>query len=365
MNIDDILKVKDLWSYLKDAQNLKPIVLYGMGDGADKIIDVCNEKNIKISGVFASDGFASGKLFRGFNVISYSQMCENFDDFIVLLSFATQRDDVLENISRISKEKELYCPDVPVFGGGLFDAEFVCQNFDKISKVYDMLCDDISKSTYISVILAKLTGNIKYLFDCQTQICESYSTIIKPNESFHYVDIGAYNGDTIREFLSYSGGKASRITAFEPDLKNFSKLINYSNENNIDTSHFYNCAAWDKCENIEFYSRSGRNSAGTTSCKNAKISKISAKSGDNVIDQKVDYIKIDAEGSDAKAIKGLEKTLKKYRPCVNCAIYHRNEDMFELPSLLAEIYGENFKMYIRHFKYLPAWDTNVYIKSCD
>lgn len=365
MHINDILKVKDLWSYLKDAQNSKPIVLYGMGDGADKIIDVCNDKNIKISGVFASDGFASGKLFRGFNVISYSQMCKVYDDFIVLLSFATQRDEVLENIIKISKEKELYCPDVPVFGGGLFDTQFVIDNFDKISKIYDMLSDDISKDTYISVILAKLTGNIKYLFDCQTEICESYSTIIKPDERFHYVDIGAYNGDTIREFLSFSDGKFSKITAFEPDSKNFSKLISYAGENNIDTSSFYNAAAWDKCENIQFYSRSGRNSAGTTSCKNAKMSEISAISGDSVIDSEVHYIKIDAEGSDARAIKGLEKTLKTYRPCVNCAIYHRNEDIFEIPFLLSEIYSQNFKLYIRHFKYLPSWDTNVYIKSCD
>lgn len=365
MQIDDILKVKDLWSFLSKAQETKPIVLYGMGDGADKIINVCNEKSIKISGVFASDGFASGKLFRGFNVISYSEMCEKFDDFIVLLSFATQRDEVLENIIKISKEKELYCPDVPVFGDGLFDSEFVNNNFDKISQVYNMLCDDTSKRTYISTILAKLTGNIKYLFDCQTDVSESYLNIIKPNENFHYVDIGAYNGDTIREFLLYSGGKASKITAFEPDFKNFSKLINFAHQNDIDTSEFYNCAAWDKCESIQFYSRSGRNSAGTTSCRNAKISEILAKSADSMIDSKVHYVKIDAEGSDAKAIMGLKNTLISYRPCVNCAIYHRNEDIFEIPLLLSRIYGQNFKMYIRHFKYLPAWDTNVYIKSCD
>ena len=37
----------DLWQYLKNAE--KPIVLYGTGDGADKILNVMAEKGIKAS----------------------------------------------------------------------------------------------------------------------------------------------------------------------------------------------------------------------------------------------------------------------------------------------------------------------------
>ena len=55
-------------------------------------------------------------------------------------------------------------------------------------------------------------------------------------------------------------------------------------------------------------------------------------------------------------------TIKKYKPTISCAVYHRNEDMFEIPLTLAEKYG-TFKMYLRHFPYIPAWDTNIYIKS--
>ena len=37
-----LAEMKDLWSYL--SETTKPIVLYGMGDGADKILDVCEQK---------------------------------------------------------------------------------------------------------------------------------------------------------------------------------------------------------------------------------------------------------------------------------------------------------------------------------
>ena len=79
--------MKDLWTYLKTAT--KPIVLYGMGNGADKIISVLNRYDIKISGVFASDGFVRKKVFHGFNVTDYKTAKDTFGDMIVLVCFGS------------------------------------------------------------------------------------------------------------------------------------------------------------------------------------------------------------------------------------------------------------------------------------
>ena len=357
---ESILYSDDIWSVLRACD--KPCVLYGMGDGADKILDICREKEIPVSGVFASDGFAKGKLFRGFKVITYREMCKIFGDFIVLVAFATSRDEVLQNIYSIAAERELYCPDVPVFGEGLFDKSFVKDNFGFFKKVYGMLADDVSRKTYTDVILAKLTGNPNYLKRCETPVAEAYENIIKPDSSFGYVDIGAYNGDTIREFLHYSGG-ASSVTAFEPDAKNFKKLCDFAASCGLDTSRFYNIAAWDKCDRLTFYSRSGRNSAGTTSHAGCKSTLVNADTADSRITSRADFINIDAEGADMRVLNGLSDTIDKYKPIISCAVYHRNEDMFALPLRLAELYGGECELYIRHFPYLPAWDTNVYVKS--
>lgn len=360
MKFNTLRGLRDLWSVLEDSR--KPTVLYGMGDGADKILNICNERGIKISGVFASDGFAKGKLFRGFEVITYSEMCERLGDFTVLLSFATSRPEVLGNIYGIAREKTLYCPDVPVFGDGLFNSEFFSENYESFEKVYNLLSDETSKEAYFNVIAGKLTGDISFLTECQTSVSEAYESIIRPDGHFGYADIGAYNGDTVREFLSYSGG-ADRIYAFEPDAKNYAKLCAYARSEELSNAKLFNHAAWDKDETLTFYSRSGRNSAGTTSHKNAKASQISAVRAENYIDGRVDFINIDAEGSDYQAIEGLKSTLLKYRPTVSCAVYHRNEDMFRLPLRLYEIYGGRCSLYLRHFPYLPAWDTNIYIKD--
>ena len=357
--IENILNHKDTWETVKCLD--KPIFLYGMGDGADKVLKVCEEKGIIISGVFASDGFAKRKLFHGFTVIPYKEVCEKYDDFTVLLSFASSLTEVMDNIKKIASERTLLCPDVPVFGSGLFDNNFVKENFDKFKTVYSLLSDEKSKENYINIILGKLTGNINFLINAETDVAEAYSNIIKPTKDSHYVDIGAYNGDTIREYLSFAGS-CKKITAFEPDVKNYKKLTDYANSCGFDTSTFYNIAAWDKTETLTFYSRSGRNSAGTTSHNGLKSIEVKADAVDNYISENVDYINIDAEGSDKNVIFGLENTLKKYKPCLSCALYHRNEDMFEIPLQLKSIYN-NCEMFIRHFPYFPAWDTNVYVKA--
>ncbi len=349
---------EDLWSRLLNAD--KPILLYGMGDGADKVLDVCNAKGINVNGVFASDGFAKKKIFRGFEVTTFSEALVKHSNPIVLLSFASSLDSVLDNVKRIAADYELYCPDVPVFGGGLFDRSFVLDNINEFESVYSLLSDEKSKSNYVNLVLGKMTGCIDYLLKAETDVSEAYKYIIKPTSDSHYVDIGAYNGDTIREYLTFSGGYR-KITAFEPDAKNYQKLCSYAIDSGIPIDTLYNIAAWNKKETLTFYSRSGRSSSGTTSHKNVKCVEIHADAVDNYIDSKVDFINIDAEGSDSNVIDGLSCTVAKYKPCISCALYHRNEDMFAIPLKLHRMYG-NCSMYIRHFRYLPAWDTNVYVK---
>ena len=226
--------------------------------------------------------------------------------------------------------------------------------------MYSLLSDDTSKTNFINLIRGRVSGKIDYLKNAETSVDESYLNIVCPKINSHYVDIGAYNGDTIREYLSFAD-KCSKITAFEPDFKNFNKLLAFAMKSEIDISNFHNIAAWDKSEELIFYSRSGRNSAGTTSHNNVKSTIVKADAVDNYIDSRVDHINIDAEGSDRKVLLGLSKTIGLYHPTLSCALYHRTEDYFDIPLLLKQMYGK-CEIFIRHFKYYPAWDTNVYIK---
>lgn len=345
----------DIWQHL--ATSGKPIVLYGMGDGADKICAELEARGMEISGVFASDGFVREKIFRGHKVESYSCAKARLSDMIVLVCFGTKLDEVIDNVLRISKECELYAPDVPVFGGGIFDLEYFNENFARLEAVYNRLADDISKKAYVNAIKYRLTGKIDYLFECETNVCESYTEIMKPQGGCTYLDVGAYNGDTIREFVGFSG-KDIDVFAFEPDARNFKKLAAYTQDCGIRSVFLHNLAAWDKKEDLTFYSRSGRNSANTSSHAGAKATVIKAVNIDGVA-PRADFIKIDAEGADVPALLGAKKLIEKYSPTLCVAAYHRTEDYYVIPEKVFEM-NDDYKIYFRHFRHIPCWDTNFY-----
>ena len=133
---------RDLWEYLKESQ--KTVVLYGMGNGADKILAVLAERQIAVGGVFASDGFARGNLFHGMPVRTWSDIKAEYgaQNVIVLLSFGTSRPEVMENILRIRSEAELYAPDVPAFGDTLFTRAFYEEHIEEFSTARALLSDE-------------------------------------------------------------------------------------------------------------------------------------------------------------------------------------------------------------------------------
>ena len=89
-----------IWNYLKNSD--LPIILYGMGDGADKVLSAFKKYGITASGVMASDDFVRGQSFHEFTVKKLSDFENEYSDFIIALCFATQLPDVMQNIFEIA-----------------------------------------------------------------------------------------------------------------------------------------------------------------------------------------------------------------------------------------------------------------------
>ncbi len=340
----------DLWQYLKQTQ--KPIVLYGMGNGADKIISVLNRYGIKISGVFASDGFVRQKVFHGFNVTNYKTAKQTFGDMVVLVCFGSALPDVIANIKRIATEQELYAPDVPVYGDILFNEEYVTQNKDRLEWVYNHLADDWSKKVFECAVMYKLTGKIDYLFNCETPIDEVYQNILKLNDSETYFDLGAYRGDTVTEFLS-NVNSYKNIIAVEPDKKTYNKLCLATQE--IDNIDNINACVSDIDGEMSFDMQGSR---GSTIGRGSAV--INSVTIDALSKQEIPtYIKMDIEGAEGLAIQGGKVTIEKYKPKMQIAAYHRSEDLILLPELVLNL-RPDYKIYLRHFPSIPCWDMSYY-----
>ena len=352
--MENITKKPTVWERLR--AETRPIVLYGMGDGADKILRVFAEKGIRAAGVFASDEFVRGHDFAGFRVKKLSELtAELGEDLMVVLSFASQRPEVLQKFYELDARFDLVAPDVPVAGEELFDREFLTAHAEEFARAYDLMADKTARRCFEGVVNFKLTGELHYLRACETGKDEAFRSILKPGEAEHFADLGAYNGDTIRELLSYTGGRYASITAFEPDGRTFRKLRAYADEHLTGDVTLVQAGAWIQDGAMAFAAKAGRNSALAKKGVETPV-----RSLDSVLDGRpCTMLKLDIEGAEHKALLGAAQTLRRCAPRLNLACYHRSEDLFDLP-LLVHALCPGHRLYLRHHPYVPAWDVNLY-----
>ena len=335
----------ELYQHLKDTD--KPIYIYGMGNGAEKLKLELDEREIPLAGIFASDEFVRGHSFLGYKVIKYSELPQ---DAVILLAFGSFLPELLERFDRMASEHEFYAPDLPLFGDVRFDMDTLSERSDEISAAYELLADEQSKKVFENVLLYKISGKISYLRDCETDKSEIYTDLFKVNGEEHYLDLGAYDGDTVRELLSYTDGKFGSIIAVEPDPKNFKKLVNKTPE--------------AECVNKGVYNFSGEISFSTEASRNSSVSEkgkrvIEVSTIDEIVGERaVSYVKMDVEGSEKAALQGGIDTFKRCRPKLLISAYHRMWDIFELVNFAASILP-SYKIYLRHQPYVPNWETNI------
>ena len=337
----------NVWDKLKNAD--KPIVLYGMGNGADKILARFAQKGIRCADIFASDDFVRGQTFHDMRVKTYAEIEQQYNDFIIVPAFATQREEVLARIFHLAQKHEVLAPDVPVSGIDSFSRAFYKLHEVEFETAYSLLIDEDSKACYERIINFKIGGDIQLLKPFFKK--ERVYTELLHLHGETIVDLGAYDGDTVREFAA-ADPAYKKIIALEPDPKSFQKLLKKCAHLRDITAH--NIGAWDTETTACFGAQASRNSA-----VGVKGTPIRLTAVDTLIHEPVTLLKMDIEGSESKAIEGAKQTIVKYRPKLYICAYHRSEDLFALPLQIHAICPD-YRFYFCHHPYIPAWESNFY-----
>lgn len=333
----------------------REIFLYGMGNGAEKIYAYLKSKGVSVRGVVASDGFVRGQDFLGFKVISISEASKQYGSLCLVLCFGLEgeRSHFLKDLA---KSHRILSPNLPVFGKGACDKDFILENCDSFEKVYDMLADGESKEIFLNILKYNATGEISFLEKGKTLDC--------PKEFFdhekRHIDVGAYDGDTAIEFAENSD-KYKDIVAFEPDALTFRHFER--NTKALRDCRGINAAVGRYDGKVFFASGGGRASHCDTDGGDAvDCVSIDKFCGFTHIDAKgtpVGSIKIDAEGMDEDVICGAVNTIYCCKPHLAVALYHRAGDLIDIPLLIRKHYHK-YEFYIRKKEYVPAWDIFLY-----
>lgn len=223
------------------------------------------------------------------------------------------------------------------------DYNYYKANEEKFVETFQMLEDELSKETMIQY----LNGHIKLSTFPMEKVRDNSpqyynKDIIKLSDEEVFVDCGAFDGDSILQFVQETSGKYKKIIALEPDEKMLEKL--YDNISNLEKTRVLKVGAYNQAGKIGFSAEN----CGTISSQNIDYY-INVDMLDNVIpEENVTFLKMDIEGAELSALEGAQKIIRKNRPTLAICVYHKAEDLITIPQFIKNLVPE-YKLYLRGY----------------
>lgn len=231
----------------------------------------------------------------------------------------------------------------------VLDYDFLSANREGFESLWRELADDRSKTCMEAFLNQKISGKTSYLDKVYDDGQYLDNRIVDFNKIENFVDCGAFDGDSylaFREAYRMNTGKEYEGVAYllEPDASNYQKMVTNCSHAGRDV-RFMNCGAWNKEDKLYFSSGLGT----ASKINNSGTFSIDVNSIDNIVKgQRVDFIKMDIEGSELNALKGAAKTIETHKPILAICVYHKRDDLLTIPAYIQSICSE-YKFYIRAY----------------
>ncbi len=233
------------------------------------------------------------------------------------------------------------------------------QNSEQIDKVYHLLADDESKKVFRNVLLHRAVHDLKLIWDVYDEHQYFGNRIVKQAKGC-FVDCGAFQGDTLEDFLGQVGTCGYRYFAFEADYNNYEILKRYCIDHQLENVSVINLGVWDKKDTLYFKRGTAGDVSGMVLQSGQDSSaQIQVDSIDGVLSgESIDFIKMDIEGAEIHALHGAAKSIAKSGPVLAVSAYHKLEHLWLVPLLIREI-DARYKIYFGHHMWNQA-DTVCY-----
>jgi FkbM family methyltransferase len=196
------------------------------------------------------------------------------------------------------------------------------------------LTDPESRATLANAVALRRTLDPRHLRELSG--CDQYApaSVPTPRQHLRFVDGGAYDGDTLLGLFK-AGCTFDAVTAYEPDPENYARLAE-----NVAAGDFgseltlFPCGLGSHTGQVRFRSR-GLSSSSISPDGDTVIQIVSL---DECAPRfRPTYVKLDIEGAEAAALRGMAKTIRAARPALAVCVYHKPADLWEIPQLIADL----------------------------
>ncbi|WP_081675198.1 FkbM family methyltransferase [Butyrivibrio sp. LC3010] len=341
--------------YLKEKFITNPLVIVCCGDVGTAAAVWALKKGIKIVGACDASPEKQGKRLMGVEISSVEDIVLKFGNKVNYL-IATLQSGLIR-----AKYRELHrfgIENINIYtryfigrwewGDERFDfnkvintrAFKVAQKEDEYNEVIELLEDQTSVEVYGKMVSRIFNNSVFTISDKYISHLGYFKhPFFTFNEGEVYIDCGVMDGNTIKEFIEICPNY-SHIYAIEADKINY--LRSFWVTGKYRDISLIMAAVGEKNEMISFETLG------------SGISKVAEEGSETVPSIRGDdlniaptMIKMDIEGAELGALKGLSHTIKRYKPKLAICIYHSFEDYYTIPIFIHNLVPE-YKLYVRN-----------------
>jgi FkbM family methyltransferase len=357
----------NLIDYIKDVRHVEeeifdaikaspaPVVLWGAGEIAWCVWTYLCQHGIEPVCFCDNNPAKQGTVHLGLPVYGYDDFKKKSPQYgnkyhIVVATGIQYKEPIFSQLASANEKNPVWYLCGFEICGEKINYHYICEHIHQFEEAYASLTDNFSKKVFINVLNAKISGNFNLYKEIMSHTEYFDEDVVHLSENEVFLDVGAYQGNAIIEFVKRTKEKYDGIIAFEPDKKTLSVLQATIKKNVIQKVELHNKGAWDKHEVMHFHDgREGGSRIAESVAAAFPANSIEVDAIDNILHgRRVTYISMDIEGAEHNAILGAEQTIKKWKPKMAVCVYHKREDLFDL-LLLLKSFVPKYKFYMRHY----------------
>ena len=333
-----------------------PLILWGAGDIASAV-----KQFLEINGIVPDmvwvDQMGEGikeECFEGVPIATLDRIKERYNEFNVVLghSHYNLRDEVLQREPQI--RKVFYFVSVAYEQYENISAKFVKENIKPYYYTFCCLEDEESRCAMTAYLNARMNNDIRYVERCfrhEQNFFNNDIFYVDQNES--YLDVGAFDGDTICLFLQECVNKYDKIYAFEPNDDTFIKLQTCVENEDIKNVSLFQIGTWDKEETLYFVvPKQAKNQSASVSMREA-VRQIRVNALDNMLNHRVTMLKINFLYGVLETLVGAQKIIKRDKPKLAVVVGFDEWALINIPQYIKKIVPE-YQIYLRYNRCMPA-----------
>ena len=315
----------------------EPIILFGAGCTSEFIVEQMHSLGIYPKYFCDNDRTKAGKEVAGLEVLSPEDLQKMQAGYYYITTQLYYREIKQQLLAlRIAEEKIMRCDIIYQFPWEKQIVSFLKEYGEKLECFYDKLQDTKSRRVFENRWKFLLTRRREYMISIHDQLPYFDTNIIDINKIRNYIDLGTYTGDTIEQFCKLNHSY-QHIWGFEPD-KELEKEANQNLSPYRDiTIAPYATSDFDGSMQVQsglgVMQTIDNQYEGDASTKQIfDVCKLDTYFADQDIE--ACFVKMDIEGAETATIRGMENFIKRNAPTMAICIYHKLEDIIEIPELL-------------------------------